>query len=474
MLMTLHESLRCIGLLLGLAPIFGSAAPAVGRTNLERRVDPVTIDGEHFPNLLGTQIGHLRLFAFRHGMPVPIPFQVDQRDSNGDWVWDVTYTESWPASDFDFDQTPTSHQFEPHRGMQDDEDPPGKQILDGNDMLVFLARDVGDRDVEAEKALAVTRGDEIEVTDPVDGAKGWAYLADYDSGPPAPSPTRYMRYRAKERRIASPVYSFSFSTTKVAVIKDLAIKGTPVLDRIHIYGRTQISIGPIQKQVHFTEEDVHGHLEGYIAGPVRIVTRSRACIDLGFGMCSPEVICHRFYYPDYARVPACLWVRFPVHETSLILALDYGRSPLRHLLIGSDRGIRVWDKGAPNNLQPWDWQNGKWMALDSENGSVVSYVTLPQALAGHAEAKLYLAFGPEAAERPARDTTQPREVGFKIEAPPGTPKGRYLVYGTYVISPRAYRAGDGTRGLNLRDSPLKFRVSRRLGSDTPSSGKHTD
>jgi hypothetical protein len=454
-------------LLLSFVPLLGSLAlhqPPVTRRTLERTVDPVTIDGEHFPNLLGSRIGHLRLFAFQHGTPVPVPFQIDQRDSNDDWVWDVAYTESWASSDSGFDETPASDQGEGHPGRQDDEDPPGKQILDGNDMLVFLARDVGDRDVEAEKALAATRGDEIEVTDPVNGAKGWAYLAYYDSSPPAPSPTRYIRYSVKERRLVSPVYSFSFSNTKVAVIKDLAIRGAPVLDRIHIYGLTHISVGPIEKQVHFTEEDVRGYLAGYIAGPVRVVTRTPACIDLGFGICSPEVFCLRFYYLDYARVPACLLVRFPVHETSLILALDYGSSPFRRLLIGSNQGISVWDKGTPKS-SPQGWQQGKWVALDGKNGSVVSYVTLPKALAGYAEAKPYLAFG----QRAGRNTT-PTEVGFKIDAPPGTPKGKYLVYGTYVISPAPYRPGDGTRALNLRDNPLKFRVSRRLGSDIGRSG----
>jgi hypothetical protein len=196
--------------------------------------------------------------------------------------------------------------------MQDDEDPPGKQVFDHNDLLVFIARDLGDRDLEVEKALKATGGDEIEVTDPVNGAKGWAYLADYAASPPAPSATQYMHYQAKERRLVSPAYAFSFSDTKVALVEDLAVQGTPVLDRSRIYGRTQISLGPIEKQVRFTEEDVHGHLMGYIAGPVRIVTRSRACIDLGFGICSPEVFCLHFYYRDYAKVPACLLVRFRV------------------------------------------------------------------------------------------------------------------------------------------------------------------
>jgi hypothetical protein len=470
MRMTVDRALRGIGLLLGLAPLLGafvSTVPLPGRKTLERTVDPLTIDGEHFPNLLGSDIGHLRLFAFRDSRPVPVPFQIDQRDSNGEWVWDVAYTESGPSSDFDFGETPAWDQSEAHRGRQDDEDPPGKQLFDHNDVLVLMARDLGDRDPKAEKALKATGGDEIEVTDPVNGAKGWAYLADYAASPPAPSATRYMHYQAKERRLVSPVYAFRFSDTKVALVQDLAIQGTPVLDRIRIYGRTQISLGPISKQVRFTEEDVHGHLMGYIAGPVRIVTRSRACIDLGFGICSPEVFCLHFYYPDYARVPACLLVRFPVHETSLIFALDYGRSPFRRLLIGSDQGVGVWDKGTPHRPPPQDWQNGKWMALDSENGSVVSYVTLPQALAGYAEARPYLRFGP------GRNTTQPREVGFEIYAPPGTPTGRYPVYGTYVISPTPYRTGDGTRALNLQDNPLRFRVSR-LGSDTGISGKPMD
>ena len=60
--------------------------------------------------------------------------------------------------------------------------------------------------------------------------------------------------------------------------------------------------------------------------------------------------------------------------------------------------------------------------------------------------------------------TQPRQVGFKIEAHPDTPKGGYIVYGTYVISTKPYQPGDGDRALNLQTNPLKFRISRSLGS----------
>jgi hypothetical protein len=105
---TVHKALGGIGLLLGLAPLFGSVAaitPMPGRKTLDRTADPVTIDGEHFSNLLGSDIGHLRLFAFQDGRPVPIPFQIDQRDSSGEWVWDVAYAENGPSSDSDFGET---------------------------------------------------------------------------------------------------------------------------------------------------------------------------------------------------------------------------------------------------------------------------------------------------------------------------------------------------------------------------------
>jgi hypothetical protein len=467
--MTVYKPLWWIGSLLTLVPVLGSLAlqqPLSGTKPLHRTVDPVIVDGEHLPDLLGTDIGHLRLFSFRHGRRVPIPFQIDQRDSNGDWVWDVGYTQASPPSHRAFEEawSPAWDQPERRTGGQDDEDQRGRQILDHNDAVVFMAQDLGERNLEAEEALAAVRADEIEVTDPVDGAQGWAYLAYYNSSPPAPSPTRYMRYQAEAQRIGSPVYGFGFSDTEVALVKDLAIQGIPMLDRIHIRGRTNISVGPIQKQIDFTEEDIRGYLEGYIAGPVRIITRSHACLELGLGMCSPEVKCDHFYYPYHARVPACLLVRFPVHETSLRFAVDYRRSPFRRLLIGSDKGTAVWDKGMPNNPRPQDWQNGKWMALDSENGSVVSYVTIPQALVGHADARPYLDFGLEPPDRPEPNTTQPREVGFKIQALPDTPKGGYIVYGTYVISPEPYQPGDGVRALNLQANPPKFRISQSLGS----------
>ena len=83
-IMTVYKPVRRVALLLSLAPLLGpmaAAGPIRGAKTLDRTLDPVTIDGVHFSNLLGTEIGHLRLCSFRHGRRVLIPFQIDQRDS---------------------------------------------------------------------------------------------------------------------------------------------------------------------------------------------------------------------------------------------------------------------------------------------------------------------------------------------------------------------------------------------------------
>ena len=462
--MSKYKSIHGIGLMLSLAlllvPVAASGLGSRGKT-LDRTADPIIIEGEHFPDLLSTEISHLRLFSFLHGRLAPIPFQVDQRDSNGNWVWDVIYTHDPSPTDHAPDESRPSawHQSARERRTRHDEDPMGKRMLAKNDVLVFMAQDLGDRDLKAEKAIKATRGYEIEITDPVNGAKGWAYLTYYESEPPPPSTTRYMDYLPDERRVVSPVYAFNFSND-IAVIRNLAIDGTRVLDRTHIHGEAPIKIGPIQTKIRFTDSDVRGHVEGYLAGSVRILIRSVAFLDFGLGIYSPEVRCDHIYYRAYARVPACLSLRFPVSETSLLLTVDYGSSRFQRLLIGADKDVIVLNKGKSASLPGQDWQAGKWIALDSENGSVVSYVTLPQTLAGHAEARPYLAVGPGGKDQLGRNVTDIGEVGFRIHALPGAPKGQCTVYGIYVISPQPYRPGDGARALDLQANSLNFRVSR--------------
>ncbi len=417
---------------------------------LGRFADPVTIDGLHMPPLNGKNLSGFRLFTFRGGVPVSIPFQIDQRDSRGDWVWDTVYTHNLQMT-YDEDVGVVNRLGKLHHGLTyDDQDPPDQELLDGNDVLVFMARDTGDRNIRANQLLNTDMLQEIEVLDPVSGGQGWAYIAHYETAPPPPSPGRYMRYLPEERQIISPVYEFTYSEDHVALLKDLAIDGIPILDRVNIQGDVELKVGFINKNLHFNEEDIHGHVEGCIAGPVRIIKRNIAHLKVGKLLRTPEVSCDHFYYPSHAEVPVCLSMRFPVVSTSMRLTADYRNSPFYRVVIGSGRQHHATTAGSAATQQV----DQNWIALDGATGSVISLVTLPQ------EIELFARASPYLHQITDQDTDSGCNcvAGFQIHAGEDCPPGEHTLYGTYLISTQPFESGNENELLDLIYRKLLFRI----------------
>jgi hypothetical protein len=59
-----------------------------------------------------------------------------------------------------------------------------------NDEVVFLGRDLGGKVAKAEWPSGTKATYEVEVTDPLSGAKGYAYVASYASASSAPPPSQ--------------------------------------------------------------------------------------------------------------------------------------------------------------------------------------------------------------------------------------------------------------------------------------------
>jgi len=331
---TAWRRLATLWLIMGLAPGAATAA-ADGVNTLQRLADPVIIEGSELPLLSGRDIANLRVYVFHGGKPEPIPYQIDQRDATGCWVWSVAYRQSYQI-DYDLGGAPFIRKPEnTGPGTFDDQDPKGRALLDANDELVFMADDLGDRGGRVQEVLHADMVEEIEVTDPVDGARAWAYVAYYRDSPPARSPTHYMQYSAREHAVRSPMYDFHFSDEHMAVIHDLRVNGVPIIDRIRINGEIVLDLPFTDSAITFTEEDIHGHTEGYIAGPVRIIRRNIAHLTLAGGLlASSEVTCDHYYYARLAEIPVCLSIRFPVKQVSMTLTTDYRNPPFHNLFMG--------------------------------------------------------------------------------------------------------------------------------------------
>ena len=436
------------------------AADAAAEMTLTRTADAVIIEGGSLEPLSGRDIAKLRVFAFHAGKPQAVPFQVDQRDSAGNWVWDLVFPPRRQLYDEDISRTAIPGTIRHAVRTHDDEDPAGKAELDANDLLVFLARDMGDRQARAREALQADALVAIEAVDPVNGARGWVYLGYFEQHAPALSDIRYMRHVATQRRVISPVYQFQYSHRLVVRLDDLRIQGNRMLGRINLRGKVLARLGLIKQSIAFTEDDIYGYIEGIIDGPVRIVKRNIVHLELWGVIRTPDVTCEHFYYPDYAQVPVCLPIRFPVTQASVFLLAELHDSPIARTLIGALDGT-VSDpmhKGQKTGLRhalPL-----QWVALDSALGSVVSIVELPPAIAQHATVRPCLCEQPPNTVDSDRLALSGPVAGFEVQSSVGCPRGPHTLHGIFLISPEAYRQGDEASAYNLSHESLIVHVER--------------
>jgi hypothetical protein len=436
------------------------ARAEVGVKTLQRLADPVILEGTELPLLSGKDIDNIRVYVFHDHKPVAIPYQIDQRDSTGGWVWNVVYRQSYKI-DYDSGSAPVIRRPETAgSGTVDDQDPKGKALLDANDVLVFMADDLGARGSKVHAALHSDLVEEIEITDPADGTRAWAYVAWYPDSPPVRSATQYMHYSARERLVRSPMYEFHFSDQHMAVIHDLRVNGIPIIDRIRINGEITLGLPFSDTTIRFTEEDIHGHTEGYIAGPVRIIRRSIAYITLAGGLLSSsEVTCDHYYYARHAEVPVCLSIRFPVRQVSMTLTTDYRNPPFHNLFMGESHEPPPGEDRTPSLETHLRELGTEWIAFDSHAASIISLMVVPDRIEGQAQAQPCLCENIPETPRTRASVGTPTEAGFLITSTSECPKGEHVLYGTYLISARPYRPGDENAALRMRHSKLATRVT---------------
>ena len=442
----------CIAFVLALCPHILLAAPGEDaryhKKTLMRTADPILIEGSDLSGMTGKKIDAFRLFAFRQGVPAAIPFQIDQRDSKNDWVWETALQGG---------------------KTEDDQDPGGEKILDDNDLLVFLSRDLGDRSDDVRQSLlpvasATQTGHaqyilEIQVQNPAAHAEGWAYLAYDEVSSPPLSDIRYMRFSPDSRKVTSPVYELSYSKEHVAVLQDLSVDKHEILDRLKVRGKADIKLGPVKFSIRFNEEDVGGYMDGYIDGPVRTVIRSVNYVHLPLGLRTPLVNCDHFYYPEHAEIPLLLPIQFLVYKASLLLTEDYQGSPFHQALFDGDRKPAVLEQGAASADPEPTLREGRWIALAGGMGTVINLLKLPEKVENHATASLYLLHNPKAQNKPETYPGSAPEAGFQITTKPGLPKGDYILYLIFYVSPGPYLPGLEKEALRLLDDRMIWNVS---------------
>jgi hypothetical protein len=258
-------------------------APAGSADPSPRFGDVVRITGDQIALLDGYPIDHLGLFSCRAGACQPVPFQIDERDAEGRWVLD--------------------HGPEPQV-----DNPPG--VLDGNDVLLFMASDTGER-VRRTGLPVASRSVEIVIHDPLAGSTQWAYLLGFTGAAPR-APGSYVEYIASMDRVRGARVSLGFHR---GMPDYLAITGGPdgrennLLDRLKVRASATFLWGLI----HFSrnEDDLTNQFVGWRQGPIRVIRCQRQWVRIGWGIRSPTFGSYTYFYRDFAELPVGLRLNFP-------------------------------------------------------------------------------------------------------------------------------------------------------------------
>ncbi len=233
--------------------------------NITRIEDPVIFLGKELNDLIGSKPESLALMAYHDGRFKPIPFQIDQKHKDGTYA----FTNGKDAST--------------------DSDP----SFDVNDELVFMINDLGSKAPPKILPKGANIGQELVVTDPLDNAKGWAYLFAFYTNPPKTDfkyiHTTYseedgsFKVKAKNAKKKESVY-FKHPKGKLLVDEARFFSdgkfSEDFLDRVKIRTKWKFRFLPtINVPI---DEWLKGDVNGWITGPVRAIVNSEIYIKFTF------------------------------------------------------------------------------------------------------------------------------------------------------------------------------------------------
>jgi len=363
-------------------------------------------------DIANTDISNLRVLASRDGKLAPIPFQIDQKNSDDDWVWSVV-PESDVADDW-FDDETSSPIYRQEDLTRDNQDPSGRDIFDANDVVLFVAKDAGDQDRESASRLGAEKLVELNIVDPADQGNGWVYLAYFDSDAPALSDIHYVRHEPDKFRVSGPEHEFLYSPDHVMVLDDFRIGGASIIAGNRIRGVVEAGIGPVTLNIEFSERTIQGYNGGYINGPIMVVRRSIDHIRLGVGITSPDVNCDHFHYPWHTEIPVLISKRLPVREVS-IRATSIYREPIFTWVEaeGIAKPILLASVYKNENLLIAN-PEAEWIKLAGDKYSIISSIIIPEEHKGHLEVSPYLADIRDTLHTDSAIPVSGVEVGFTL------------------------------------------------------------
>ena len=413
--------------------ILAFLAPASSAAASPRTWQPLIIKGSQLPQLCNRPLSQFEVFAMRDGKLAPIPFQIDQMNSDGSYV--------------------LSEGPEPVASSHPD-------ILDARDEIVMMIADLGER---AKPNFRLPSGAfEVEMNDPLGGQPRFAYIA--TDAHPVRSPLHYVDYDAAKNTVETDRYRFGYThgvPTDYAPQSRAHENGPNLLDRFKIRVRATVL-----KLFHFdvNEDKVDNRLLAWKAGPIRVVRLLTHSVRVVFGIRSPEVTNYDFFYRDCVENP--FKVRFP-----WVPRLLFGDIMVRMDLdfVGLDRYAISWSRmntgafrlGDPQLMKivKSDPPQVEWIALRG-GGRMLIQTIAPTSDLQVLDRRLYYNDDPNTPDPPERVRGEHPGIGYTMTGWENLASGSHMLTSMLIGATENYDAD-----ILLKEYQAPARVTiRAVGS----------
>jgi hypothetical protein len=400
-----------------------------------RRHDHVELRTTDLKKLARTPIPQVGVLAVRNGVLVPIPFQIDERQGR---------------------QIAMADGAEPSADAK-----PG--ILDQDDVLVFLPCDAGAHatpEMLAARVPGLVTWREVQIDDPLDGSRGFAYVVVADA-PPATA-KRYVAYEPGADLVMAAMYQLGM----VQALPDffaIAMKGAlgpNLLDGLRLRAEATLRTGLATFKLN--EQDARHQLIAWKAGPIRVVRRSRHDVEILVGVHISAGVANTAFYPLHVFAPGTL--KLPI-SPGLIFREIQGMGGVdmrdlrgwRFVAPGTPPGGLAID-GAMDDVERAFKADGTWFVLTHGDEALLVTITLSPNLASAIPFGIVYLDDATRAAPPERVPGSVPLVGFRGRDLEKLPPDRYHFDLRVFLLPK-YRDGDAERVLRQRDTPLVVSVS---------------
>ncbi len=416
-----------------------NSANDVKSKTLTRFHDPVIVKTSFLRELPTRKTANYRLYSAHQGVLFPIPFQFDERDEKDE----VVFPDTNDSPEFSFD---------------------------GNDELVFMAKDLGDRIAPSLLPTKKNVALEIEVTDPANASQGWAYLVHFPEIPPLRSAVRYVTFNVDTNQAQALFYTMDYFPrrnffTGMRIHAAAGGSGENILDRMKLRIQPTFSLAVTTWSPLFTEQDMTVIIDGVKNGPVRAIRRVRQSLDLGtFIPDIPNGTTYTYFYFSSFITPS----KFHIPWLVLKLLREFhftGVSDFRRNAIG----MRYWDAvnaqgltfTGSNASKVNTSEDHEWYVVSGKAGTHLQAFIIPEKWRqwGIARGTVFFDDDRASSHEGREDDPGTHAAGYSLLnmtnlREPGT----YDMKMAVVILPRPYRPGDEQEPLAMLKQPLLTKV----------------